>query len=114
MIGTKKVSLTKINFITTFEPFKTCLLEFFHGENRNLHTFFKVISLFYHVENIKGSNSLLGAGKSKKKPNVISISVDVILYHQKVLVFIRKKSGCICTAQITALKVSVYFVIFDV
>lgn len=76
-----KVCFPKIYFITSFIPHCSIFFILFHWKYRYLHTFFVIISLFNHVNQMESLNTFFKVSVSEEKPDVVSVSVNIIFYN---------------------------------
>jgi hypothetical protein len=54
-----------------------------------LHSFFVILGFFYEVDNVKYSNSSFGVSIPEKEPIVVSMSIDVILNNEVVIIWVN-------------------------
>jgi len=100
-----EVCLPKIYPIATFKPSSFIFLVFFYWKYRYLHAFFIIVGLFDHIHDGKRPQTLFNVPETKKKPNVITVGVYVVLYHQKMLSLLWNR--CKSPTKISTLKVCI-------
>ena len=106
-----KVSFAERYFITSFEPCSFLLLIFFYRKYRYLSTLFVTVGFLNHIYDSESSLAFLYISYSKKEPNVVSISIYVVLYHEKILTCLRCWYECF--TNIATLKICINTVLND-
>lgn len=98
------------DFTASFEPTWTFSLIFFIWEDWDQHTLTEKRSLLDHVNQCKPFNTSALILDAKEEPIIITVGVDIIFDQKVELIFLLNAYKGF--AQISRLKVGVYFILF--
>lgn len=103
----------KGDVVSSFVPLLALIVLLFHGEDGDKHTLLVKWTFFDYVDNVESAHSLLCISNSKEKPVIVAIRVEIVLYHQMVLLRLNIRHCPIYTTDIPIFKAGVDAIFFS-